>query len=199
MVKKDLMEGISMDSLVKYIFEAGMLKRVARSGWWAEKVKLPESVADHSFRTAIIAFILARMEGLGEDEARKLCTAAVFHDMHETRLSDLNKITARYIRVDEKLERKVESDQAKELPAGLRESVLGTLKLDAKGKILLRDADYLECAFQAKEYADIGHAGAATWIKSIEGRLKTAGAKKLLARMKDTDSNSWWKGLKRLD
>ena len=188
-----------MDQVVKYIFEAGMLKRVARSGWWAEKVKTPESVADHSFRTAIVAFILARMEGLDEAKARKLCTAAVFHDMHETRLLDLNRITARYITVDAALENRVENDQVKELAPEIRNSILGTLRLDAKEKALLKDADYLECAFQAKEYADIGHAGAETWIASIETRLKTQSAKKLLARMKDTDSNSWWKGLKKLE
>ncbi len=188
-----------MDSVVRYLFEAGMLKRVARSGWWAEKVKLPESVADHSFRAAVIAFVLARMEGADCAAANRLCTAAVFHDMHETRLSDLNKITARYIKVDGKLERKVEADQAEELPLEVRSAVLGVLKLTQRERTILKDADYLECAFQAKEYADIGHKGAATWIANIAGRLKTESAKKLLARMKKTDSNSWWKGLKRLD
>ncbi len=188
-----------MDGTVKYVFEAGMLKRVARSGWWAEGVKRPESVADHSFRTAVIAFILALMERLGGAAADRLCSAAVFHDMHEARLSDLNKITARYITVSEKLERKVEADQAEELPAELRSAVLGVLKLSAKERAVLKDADYLECAFQAKEYADAGHRGAATWIDNIAGRLKTKSAKALLARMKRMDSNSWWKGLKKLD
>ncbi|MDD5340066.1 MAG: HD domain-containing protein [Candidatus ainarchaeum sp.] len=185
-----------MDGTVKYIFEAGMLKRVARSGWWAEKIGQPESVADHSFRTAVIAFILARMERL---DAERLCTAAAFHDMHEARLSDLNKITARYITVSEKLERRVEADQAQGLPAELRDSVLGILKLTPRERTILKDADYLECAFQAKEYYDVGHKGAATWIGNIAGRLKTKSAKALLARMKRMDSNSWWKGLKKLD
>jgi putative hydrolases of HD superfamily len=185
-----------MDGTVKYVFEAGMLKRMARSGWWAEGLKQPESVADHSFRTAVIAFILAKMEGA---DAERLCTAAVFHDMHEARLSDLNKITARYITVSEKLERKVEADQANGMPPELRSAVLGALELSAKERAVLKDADYLECAFQAKEYADTGHRGAATWIDNIAGRLKTKSAKALLARMKRMDSNSWWKGLKKLD
>lgn len=187
-----------MDSIVRYIFEAGMLKRVARSGWWAEKVKQPESVAEHSFRTAVIAFMLARMEGLDDNGARRLCTAAVFHDMHEARLLDLNKITARYIAVGAKLETRVESDQAKGMPPELRDALLGTRNLSAGGQAILKDADYLECAFQAKEYADIGHKGAESWIESIDGRLKTKSARKLLARMRKTDSNSWWKGLKRI-
>ena len=188
-----------MDEIAKYIFEAGMLKRTARTGWWAEGVKHPESVADHSFRTALIAFILARMEKLDEPAADRLCTAAVFHDMQEARLSDLNKITARYIKVDEKLERRVEAEQAKGLPAELRQSLSRIPKLSARERAILKDADYLECAFQAKEYSDTGYKGAGTWVGTIAGRLKTKSAKALLARMKGMESNSWWKGLKKLD
>ncbi len=185
-----------MESIARYIFEAGMLKRVKRSGWWAEKVETPESVGDHSFRTAILAFILAKMEGADEN---RLCTAAVFHDMQECRIGDLHKIAARYIHVSEELGRKVEKEQAADLPPSLRDSVLGTLELSEEEHTILKDADYLECAFQAKEYADSGYAGAKTWIKSIGERLKTKSAKKLHAQMGRMDSGSWWKGLKKLD
>lgn len=188
-----------MDSIADYIFEAGMLKRVARSGWWAEKVKYPESVAEHSFRTAIVAFILAKMEGMDDDGARKICTAAVFHDMHEARLGDMHKITARYIQITKKLERKVESDQLRNAPKQLQSAISGTLGLNDEESVILKDADYLECAFQAKEYMDIGHKGAESWIKTIETRLKTASAKKLLAVMKKKNSNDWWKGLKKIE
>ena len=188
-----------MDSIADYIFEAGMLKRVARSGWWAEKVKYPESVAEHSFRTAIVAFILAKMEGMDDDKARRLCTAAVFHDMHEARLGDMNKITARYITITKQLERKVEMDQIRNVPKELQNAISSALELNEKELVILKDADYLECAFQAKEYIDIGHKGAASWIKSIEGRLRTTSANKLLAKMKAKDSNDWWKGLKKIE
>jgi len=188
-----------MDSISKYIFEAGMLKRVKRSGWWAEKVEAPESVAEHSFRTAIVAFILSRMEGLGEAEANRLCTAAVFHDMHEARIGDMHKITARYIHVTKELERAVESEQAAGMPPGIRDSVLGALGLSEKERVILKDADYLECAFQAKEYLDIGYRGAQSWIDNIGERLKTKSAKRLHAKMRGMDSNCWWKGLKKLD
>jgi putative hydrolases of HD superfamily len=188
-----------MEGIAKYIFEAGMLKRVKRSGWWAEKVESPESVADHSFRTAIVAFVLARMEGLDDADANRICTAAVFHDMHEARIGDMHKITARYIHVGRELEEKVESEQAAGMPQGIRESVLGALGLSEKGRTILKDADYLECAFQAKEYLDIGYKGAQTWIDNIGERLRTKSAKRLHAKMKTMDSNCWWKGLKKLD
>ena len=117
------------DSIVKYIFEAGMLKRTARSGWWAENIKNPESVADHSFRTALIAFFLAKMEGA---DAERICTAAVFHDMTEARLGDMNKITARYMIVKDDLENKVQKDQIAEMTARLQDAVLKTLNLSEK-------------------------------------------------------------------
>lgn len=188
-----------MDSIVDYIFEAGMLKRVARSGWWAEKVKYPESVAEHSFRTAVVAFVLAKMEGMDDEGARRLCTAAVFHDMHEARLGDMNKITARYIPITKQLERKVEGEQTERIPGELKGAISDALELNGRELVILKDADYLECAFQAKEYIDIGHKGAESWIKSIECRLKTTSAKNLLARMKKKGSNDWWKGLKKIE
>jgi hypothetical protein len=40
------------NDMAKYLYEAGQLKRVKRSGWWIAGVKDPESVAEHSFRTA---------------------------------------------------------------------------------------------------------------------------------------------------
>jgi putative hydrolase of HD superfamily len=188
-----------MDSIARYIFEAGMLKRTARSGWWAEKVDNPESVADHSFRAAVVAFMLAKMEGLDDAAADRICVAAVFHDMHEARLGDMNKITARYIHMTRELEEKVEKEQAQAMPAPIQNAVLGTQNLSEKEHGILKDADYLECAFQAKEYLDIGHRGAGTWIKNIGEKLRTKSAKRLHAQMKRMDSNSWWKGLKRLD
>ena len=188
-----------MEEIAKYIFEAGMLKRTARSGWWAEKVRHPESVADHCFRAAVVAFILARMEGHDKDFARKLCTAAVFHDMHEARLGDMNKITQRYINMKEH-EDKVEEDQVGKMPEEIGKSILSVLDdlSDGERKIL-KDADYLECAFQAKEYSDIGHEGANSWLESIEGRLQTKSAKALMGQLKRQDSNSWWKGLKKIE
>lgn len=188
-----------MEPIARYVFEAGMLKRVKRSGWWAEKVESPESVADHSFRAAIIAFMLAHMEGLDEGEANRLCTAAVFHDMHEARIGDMHKITARYVTVSHELERKVEREQVVGMPNGIQNSILETLDLSIKEHAILKDADYLECAFQAKEYLDVGYKGAGTWIDNIGARLKTKSAKALLAKMKTMDSNCWWKGLKKLD
>ena len=42
--------------------EAGLLKKVKRSGWWVAGIKDPESVAEHSFRCAVIGYYIAHVE-----------------------------------------------------------------------------------------------------------------------------------------
>ena len=72
----------------------GQLKRVKRSGWWIAGVENPESVAEHSFRTAAIAYLLAKLEGA---DAGRVTLMALFHDMGEARTNDLHRIVRRYV------------------------------------------------------------------------------------------------------
>lgn len=188
-----------MESIINYLFELGALKYIKRSGWWLAKVKDPESVAEHSFRAAAIAFILSKLEGETDETASKLCSAAVFHDVHETRILDLNKVTARYIDNDEAAEQ-VEKEQIESLPSEVRDSIQIIIsKLSEREKIILKDADRLEMALQAKEYVEIGYEDAKEWLTAIEKRLKTESAKKLFGKMKTIRSNEWYKDLKKLE
>ncbi|MEK6982044.1 MAG: HD domain-containing protein [Candidatus Micrarchaeota archaeon] len=178
-----------MKEISKLIFELGMLKRVKRSGWWIAAVKDPESVAEHSFRVAAIAYILAKLE---KENAEKICSAAVFHDCLETRLTDVNKIMARYIDTKEAKER-ITKDQMANLPIQI------DFVLTEKEKLILKDADLLEMFFQAKEYVEIGYKECADWINESEKRLTTKSAKEILKEMKNMNSCEWWKGLKKLE
>ncbi|MQA24845.1 MAG: HD domain-containing protein [Micromonosporaceae bacterium] len=55
---------------IGFVFETGLLKRAKRTGWWMAGIKDPESIAEHSFRAAVIGAVLAAMEGA--DPARVL-------------------------------------------------------------------------------------------------------------------------------
>ena len=79
---------------MNFIFEAGVLKRAARTGWWFAGVKQPESIAEHSFRTALIGMMLAAMEGADPARVSMLCT---LHDTQETRITDIPHIAKRYL------------------------------------------------------------------------------------------------------
>jgi HD domain len=43
-----------LEGLTNFLYEMGLLKRYKRTGWLVAGVDNPESIAEHSFRTAII-------------------------------------------------------------------------------------------------------------------------------------------------
>ncbi len=187
-----------MSDLIDFFFEAGQLKRVKRSGWWLIGVKDPETIAEHSYRTSVIGYALAVLEGADSGKVIKMC---LFHDYPEARVNDLHKLGARY--VDFKpAENKVFSDQIEKVPAIMKEelaSLFSDYNTDGSNEsIIARDADLLECAFQAKEYSDQGY-DAMSWIDNIETVIKTDSAKKLLQELRNSDSNNWWNGLKKIE
>jgi putative hydrolases of HD superfamily len=64
-----------MEGLTKFLYEMGLLKRHKRTGWWIAGIDNPESIAEHSFRTAIIGYLLAVMEGADPPERpRSACS-----------------------------------------------------------------------------------------------------------------------------
>src|SRR5262245_33825115 len=64
---------------------AGKLKRVRRKGWVDRGVVDAESVADHSYRLAVLAWAVARSRGLDADRAQRI---ALLHDLAEAEVGD---------------------------------------------------------------------------------------------------------------
>ena len=42
------------ERLARFVYEMGLLKRAPRTGWFLAGVEDPETIAEHSFRTAMI-------------------------------------------------------------------------------------------------------------------------------------------------
>jgi putative hydrolase of HD superfamily len=64
---------------------AGKLKRVRRKGWVDRGVPDAESVADHSYRLAVLVWAVARVRGLDADRALRI---ALMHDLAEAEVGD---------------------------------------------------------------------------------------------------------------
>src|SRR5436309_8629270 len=64
---------------------AGALKEVRRKGWVDRGVPDAESVADHSYRVALLAWALARRRGL---DAERAMLIGLVHDLAEAELGD---------------------------------------------------------------------------------------------------------------
>jgi putative hydrolase of HD superfamily len=64
---------------------AGSLKEVRRKGWVDRGVSDAESVADHSYRVALLAWALARARGL---DAERAMLIGLVHDLAEVEVGD---------------------------------------------------------------------------------------------------------------
>ena len=185
----------SPDPILNLLAEAGILKAVRRSGWWMIGIKNGESVAEHSFRTALLGYLLAKMEGLDPYSAVMM---GLLNDLHEARINDLHKVGHRYIDF-RAAERKASAEQLAGLPPKIRKELAQweeeLQRQSTKASQVARDADLLECMIQGKEYADQGHPKAIDWMKRPAHLLKTKSAKTLARRLKSWKSDRWWQHL----
>ncbi|MCM8794285.1 MAG: HD domain-containing protein [Candidatus Omnitrophica bacterium] len=188
-----------LNSILNLAGEAGILKSVRRSGWWMIGLKNAESVADHCFRAALLAYLLAKLERIDPYPAVMI---ALLNDLHEARINDLHKVGHRYIDF-RSAERRASREQLASLPPGIRRElslwVEALFEQKSKASIVARDADLLECMMQGKEYADQGRKQAIGWMKRPAHLLKTKSAKRLARQLKSWKSDGWWQELVTLE
>jgi len=192
-VKK--MKKKEITKILNFITEAGMLKRVKRSGWWVLGIKDVETVAEHSFRCAVLGYIIARLEKV---DPYKILLMTLFNDIQEARITDLHKMSQRYFKY-QRAEEKAFAEQIEALPKNIKNE-LSSIHQDyifqnSKASIIARDADILECLIQAKEYQEHGHRQAPKFMKKAPAFLKTKSAKMLWSHAKKSKLNTWWENL----
>ena len=83
-----------LEGLTNFLYEMGLLKRSKRTGWLIAGVDNPETIAEHTFRTAIIGYLLAQMEGADPHKTATLC---LFHDTQESRIGDVPSVGKAYV------------------------------------------------------------------------------------------------------
>jgi 5'-deoxynucleotidase YfbR-like HD superfamily hydrolase len=185
--------------ILDFIAEAGVLKRVQRSGWWMLGVPFDESVADHSFRCAFIGYLLAKLEGA---DPMKVFLMTLFGDIHEARINDQHKVAHKYLNV-----REAEKDAFIEQVEALSEDIKDELNVAreeydeqiSKEALVARDADILECLIQSKEYVDKGYTVAEKFYKKAPEHLRTDKAKELWQEAMSWDSNEWWEKITKFE
>ncbi len=165
-----------------------MLKKTPRSGFQFLGSG-SESVADHSFRVAMIGFVLARMES-NVDPFKVICLCLV-HDLPEARTGDRNYVNKRYVTVDET---SAIEDLTDSLPFGdeLKELLKEYRTAETPEARLVHDADQLDLIVELKEQNDLGNSYAAKWIHFARQRLITPIAQDIAEQILTTDSTDWW-------
>lgn len=131
------------------------LKRTPRAGWFRVGVERPESVADHCFAMALLAWRLAREAG--DVDPYRVVMMALLHDFPEARLGDIPN-PAKQLLPDgafEAAEQRVTAEQwpddegARALLAEFRAGETPEAKLAAA-------CDHLEFLLQAAAYREAG-------------------------------------------
>lgn len=105
------MSQLNFNHLADFIFEMGTLRNMRRM----HSQVIPNSndtIASHSFRTAIIGYLLAELEGVNKE---KVIEMALFHDIAEARTGDANFIHHFYV---EQKEEKAHHEQTENIPNG---------------------------------------------------------------------------------
>ncbi|UIX33332.1 HD domain-containing protein [Streptomyces sp. GQFP] len=179
-----------LSAVARFLYEAGTLKQTKRTGWWMAGVRDPESVAEHSWRTALLATIIAKLEGADPAQAALL---AVWHDSQETRTGDVNHLGKKYS--SDADPQAVTADQVAGMPevlaSAVREIVAEYEAKESPEAICARDADKLECMIQGVEYKAQGYENAQRWIDNSRGRLVTKSANELADAVLATGSLDW--------
>jgi putative hydrolase of HD superfamily len=168
------------DNLLKFSETIGKLKSIRRSGWISQAgIDEPESVADHSFRTTVLAMCICDLSGAN---AEKIIRMILLHDIHEAHTGDF----------DQETKKQLGTHQVRSQQRSAIKNILSLLPPKIEGQyqalwsefeaqetfdaILANDIDKIEMVIQALEYEKEGYDSAKLDVfwKSTESDLKTS-------------------------
>ncbi len=173
---------------VNFLFEVGMLKKTPRTGYQFLGTG-KESVADHSFRTAVIGYTLAIDEP--EIDTNRVVLMCLFHDFPEARTGDHNYMNKKYVK---KNEEQVVRDQVRNLPfaTDIESLVREFNAVKTPEAQIAKDADQIDLIMELKGQMDIGNPNAKDWLDFAIQRLITEKGKRMAQEILVTNSNEWW-------
>jgi putative hydrolase of HD superfamily len=137
---------------------AGKLKEIKRRGWvLSGAVRNPESVADHSFRMAIMGAYLSNVKGLDSAKVMRMC---LMHDIAESEIGDMTPEEKESEETHRRLEDSVARKIFAQMPMKSKRIFLkdwGELvKRKSAESRLVWEIDKLEMGFTMKDYTKSG-------------------------------------------
>lgn len=143
---------------VDLIKDIGRIKKVKRSGWVREGIIDAESVADHSYRVAMMAMIFGKRLNVDVD---KLVRMILLHDLGEGVIGD--KVVERGTKVDAEARDKKDAEEVetirqvfKDIPNSDTYIKLHkeSSAMETREAKILKELERLEMAVQALEYEE---------------------------------------------
>lgn len=176
-------------SAATFLHEMGMLKSVPRTGWLLLGITNPESVAEHSFRVAMVGMVLAALEGA---DVGRTVALGVFHDGHESRVGDIASVGRAYLKSS--APETVTAHQVAGMPDKAARVIMDLTAEYEAGETaesrLAHDADKIETLLTGTEYGAQGY-DTATWRENSIAALRTDAGRQLAQAIGAGDPR-WW-------
>ena len=177
-------------STIDFLSACGKLKRTLRTGWTKYPgIRSVESVAEHSFRIALMAFVFGTQEEKTEDDddgldVQKLVTLALVHDISECIVGDITPHCG--VTKEEKNRLEVEAMRTlkETLGSDMGGETIERLWLEyengsSREARVVKELDKLEMLLQASEYENEHRDVDLTeFYASCDGSFKTERAKR---------------------
>lgn len=187
------------ERLTDFLFEIGTMRKLLRIHRQTLGTDdMSDNIATHSYRVAIIGWLLAKEEGVDPYKVVMMC---LLHDIAEVRSGDHNWVHKRYVKV---FEDEIKEDQLGTLPYDDLKEILDEYdERESPESIVAKDADRLDQVLLLREYEWQGNKEARSWLqdKSTEEQadtkaklswLKTDAAKRLAEVMYDRKPSEWF-------
>ncbi len=185
--------------LANFLFEVGTMRkllRIHRQTLLSDDIS--DNIASHSYRVAIIAWVLAKAENA---DSYKTLAMALLHDMDEVRSNDHNYVQKRYVKI---YKDEIRKEQFGTLPfpdfKELADEYEERKSLESK---IVKDADLMDQILLLREYEWQGNREAVIWLygkgkeKECEQvkNLNLASSRNLAKAIYETAPSAWWEDL----
>lgn len=183
--------------LTYFIYEAANVKRMLRTGW-QRLGDNEEGVGEHSFMTAVIAYLLAREINREQQPDRtvtmeKILLMSIFHDFHEGRTGEMDKMAKRYMtRHEDKANVDIFKDFDDELLLLLNEYEARN-SLEAQ---IVYEANVIAFGVECRILMEKGNMHAKEWMDANSTRVRLPESVQLMTAIAQTDSQDWWKNIR---
>ncbi|MCP6720250.1 MAG: HD domain-containing protein [Patescibacteria group bacterium] len=176
---------------IEFLFEIGSLHNIQR-GWRQHLGMDCANVLEHTLRVIWLALIIARKEGVKNEE--KILKMALVHDIAETRTTDLSYIQKVYVDADENASARdlFEGTEVQNFYSDVLQEYEKRESIEAK---IIKDADNLDIDLEIKELEERGSKLPKKWVKFRrmirDEKLYTKSAKDLWDTLQVVDAADW--------
>ncbi len=177
------------DQLIHIIFEAAVVKRLRRTGWQILGGH-EEGVGEHSFMTAVIAYFLGKQK---KANIEIVLTMAIFHDFHEARTGEVDKLAKFYIT---RHEDRANTDIFQSIDSDLLHTLETYEEKESLESRIVYEANILAFLVELKLLTERGHKHTQEWFDGNAKRLRMAESLELAEKIRTTDSQAWWTSIR---